>query len=89
MLSTLDFDMYHCKQGSSDKVWGIYASGDDTYAVYGPRSAKKLNFYRKNHANPQQAFKYVVDTTRKKEAKGYTFTCKRVFKESELSFSQP
>lgn len=81
--------MYHCKQGSSDKLWGIFASGTDTYTVYGPRSASKLNFYSKSHASIRDAFKYVVDTTRKKEAKGYKFSGKRIFKDSELSFSQP
>lgn len=85
-LKTLDFDMYHCGENGSDKVWGIEFKDNNTYVVYGPRKAKKLNFYHKTHNDTSSALKYANDAIRKKQAKGYKYQSKRVFKETDLNF---
>jgi hypothetical protein len=60
--------------------------GNFTYTVYGPRSATRLNFYRKPHADSDAAKKYADNLTRRKLKDQYKFLGKRVFKESELNF---
>lgn len=88
-IADVDFKLYHCTTGSSNKHWAVGVCTTNNrrlYIVYGAFGQKK-RFYVKEFTSQSEREKYTNKKILGKERKGYTYETLTRYSVNDLIFA--